>query len=280
MPPDAGEWVPVLSWLAAAGYALAVFFYLRHFFRRDRRTYRLPMALLSAAVAVHTVWLVAERVSLGYLPFARAPEALSLVAWGIAVAYWFIERRTGHEAFGAFMIPVVFLFQAVAAGFMLALPRPPGPLPAILQSVWFEIHVGAALFSYCVFAVAFAAGLMHILLFHELRLKHFGFFFERMPPLDALERINFQAVALGFLFLTIGLASGVVWSLSTRAGSLLLDAKEISAIVVWLLYAANVHTRSRLGWRGRRTALFSVINFLLLFVVFFITSFVLKAHQF
>ncbi|MCX8035469.1 MAG: cytochrome c biogenesis protein [Candidatus Sumerlaeia bacterium] len=280
MPSDIGNWIHVLSWLAAAGYALAVGVYLRHFLRRERRASPLPMALLSAVLVVHTVWLVVERITLGYLPFARAPEALSLVAWGIALAYWFIERRTGHEAFGAFMIPVVFLFQTVAAVFMLASPRPSGPLSPILQSVWFEIHVGAALFSYCAFAVAFAAGLMHVLLFHELRLKHFGFYFERMPPLDALERINFQAVALGFLFLTVGLASGVVWSLSARAGSLLLDAKEISAIVVWLLYAANVHTRSRLGWRGRRTALFSVINFLLLFVIFFVTSFVLKAHQF
>jgi ABC-type uncharacterized transport system permease subunit len=35
-----------------------------------------------------------------------------------------------------------------------------------------------------------------------------------------------------------------------------------------------------MGWRGKRAAIFSVVNFVLLFVVFCLTSFVLGSHQF
>ncbi|KPL08649.1 hypothetical protein AMJ85_08315 [candidate division BRC1 bacterium SM23_51] len=261
------------------GYAVASIIYIAHFFRRGEGVGRGASVILYAALAAHTVWLVVERARLGRLPLVSAYEALSFVAWGIALAYVVLELRFRQRVFGAFVTPVAFLFQAVASAFLLKAP-PAGPLPAILQSGWFEAHVGTALFSYCAFAIAFAAGLMHVLLCHELRLRRLGFFFTRLPPLDVLERINYQAVALGFLFLTIGIATGVIWSLTARAGAVLLDAKEISAVIVWLLYAANVHTRWRMGWRGQRAAIFSVANFALLFAIFCLTSFVLKAHQF
>jgi len=268
-----------IGYAATLGYAVASFAYVRHFIRHGKGIGLFPTFALCVALAAHTAWLVVERVGLGHLPIARPHEALSFVAWGIALAYVLIELGLGQKVFGAFVVPVVFLVQGVAAGFQMASPWPQ-PLPAILQSIWFELHVGTALFSYCAFAIAFAAGVMHLLLFHELRLKHLGFFFARMPSLGVLERINYDAVALGFLFLTIGIGSGVVWSVHARAGSALLSPKEISAFIVWLLYAANVHMRTRMGWRGQRVAVFSVVNFILLFVVFCLTSFVLGSHQF
>lgn len=263
---------------ATLGYAAASVAYVAYFLKRGEKVGWSASLILYASLAGHTAWLVVERVHLGRLPLVSAYEALSFVAWGIVLAYVVLELRLGQRVFGAFVTPVAFLFQAVASAFLLKSP-PPGPLPPILQSGWFEAHVGTALFSYCAFAIAFAAGLMHVLLCHELRLKRLGFFFTRMPPLEVLERINYQAVALGFLFLTVGIGTGVIWSISTP-GVVLLDAKEISAFVVWLLYAANLHTHWRMGWRGQRTAIFSVANFVLLFGVFCLTSFVLKAHQF
>lgn len=268
-----------LAIAVAVGYAAASIAYIFYLLTRRETTGWWGSRILYLALLGHSSWLAWEHIQLGHLPMVSAHQAISFVAWGIALAYVVIEFLLAQRAFGPFVVPVAFIFQTVAAVFQLLAPSPK-PLPEILKSVWFEIHVGTALFSYCAFAIAFAAGLMHVLLFHELRLKHLGFFFNRMPSLEILERINRHAVALGFVFLTIGIGSGVIWSLRARSGSVLLDAKEISAVVVWLLYAAAVHTRSRLGWRGQRTAIFSVVNFILLFLVFCVTSFVLNAHQF
>jgi len=265
--------------VVAALYGLAAVAYLAVFLSREGSRGLVASALLYTGLAIHAAWFVSERVGLGYFPIARPYEALSFVAWAIAASYVTIELGLRRRSFGAFIVPVVFVFQAVAAGFLVKAP-PPRELSPILRSAWFQVHAGSALFSYCAFAIAFAAGLMHVLLCHELRLKRFGFFFARMPPLEVLERINRQAVALGFLFLTVGIASGVIWTIRARPQVGFLDAKEISALVVWLLYAANIHARVRMGWRGQRAALFSVVNFVLLFGVFCLTSLALKAHRF
>jgi ABC-type transport system involved in cytochrome c biogenesis permease subunit len=265
--------------VATAGYAAAAVAYWVSFVRQNQGAGRTASILLYAALAVHTAWLVVSHIELGYLPFVDAAHALSFVAWGIAVSYATIEWRLGRTGFGAFVTPIAFLLQVVAAVFLVLQPVP-GQLTEILRSLWFEIHIGSALFSYCAFALAFAAGLMYILLCSELRLKKLGFFFTRMPPLDVLGRMNYHAVALGFLFLTIGIGSGIVWSIEANRSGVWLQSKEISAIAVWLLYAASLHTRWRMGWRGQRMAVFSVVNFILLLAVFFVTSFVMGSHQF
>lgn len=267
-----------LAAAAAIGYGAASAAYLINFMQR-RQESGISSAILYVSLILHTAWVVFEHIQSGYFPIATAHYGLSFVAWALALAYVVIELWQGRRGFGPFIVPVVFLGQAVAAVFILTRPHP-GPLPEILQSVWFEVHAGSALFSYCAFAVAFAAGLMYILLFHEIRLKRLGFFFMRMPPLETLERINYQAIALGFLFLTIGIGSGVIWVMEPRAVRIPVDAKMVSAIFVWLLYAANLHARLRRGWRGQRTAIFSIANFALLIAVFCLTSLVLGAHDF
>jgi ABC-type transport system involved in cytochrome c biogenesis permease subunit len=39
--------------------------------------------------------------------------------------------------------------------------------------------------------------------------------------------------------------------------------------MVWLLYATYLHLRLILGWKGRKTAILSVIGFMLVIVAFF-----------
>jgi ABC-type uncharacterized transport system permease subunit len=269
----------VLALLATAGYAAATAAYIVDFVRRRAHEAWLGPISLLAALAFHTAWIVAAHVQLGQLPIATPYHALSLTAWGLALAYAVIESRMSHRGLGAFVVPIAFSLQALAVVFGLS-AKPPDRLNPILHGVWFELHVGAALFSYCAFAVACAAGLMHILLNHELRLKRLGFFFQRMPPLHVLEQINHQALALGFLFLTVGIGAGVIWGLTSGRAGVLVDSKEISAFLIWLLYAANIHMRWRHGWRGQRSAIFSVANFAFLVVIFVVTSFVLQAHRF
>jgi hypothetical protein len=47
-------------------------------------------------------------------------------------------------------------------------------------------------------------------------------------------------------------------------GGLRLDAKEIFALLAWLLLAGLVQARLVSGWRGRRAALLVVVGFILL----------------
>ena len=45
---------------------------------------------------------------------------------------------------------------------------------------------------------------MYLLLERELKSKRFGYFFARLPSLDALDQLNSHCLTTGFIFLTAG----------------------------------------------------------------------------
>jgi ABC-type transport system involved in cytochrome c biogenesis permease subunit len=82
--------------------------------------------------------------------------------------------------------------------------------------------------------------------------------------------MNYRIMLLGFMLLTLGIASGVAW-LNQSERDLGIDLMQVLSGILWLLYAANLHLRYARGWQGSRTAAFSIFNFLLV-VIFFIAG--------
>jgi len=46
------------------------------------------------------------------------------------------------------------------------------------------------------------------------------------------------------------------------------DPKEVWSLITWLSYAALIHQRLTVGWRGRRAALMSIVCFCILIFTF------------
>ncbi len=60
------------------------------------------------------------------------------------------------------------------------------------------------LFAYASFALACVLGVTYVLLFKEIKAKHLGFFYARLPSLQVLDVMNGRAVTVGWMFLTLG----------------------------------------------------------------------------
>src|SRR6185436_17754432 len=123
----------------------------------------------------------------------------------------------------------------------------------ILDSPWFWVHVSSLLFAYASLALAAVLGLTYIVQFKEIKKKHLGYFYTRLPSLQKLDVMNARAIAVGWLFLTIGLVSGAVWAAQARAVvpddpnlqamSSLVDPKILFAVVAWAVYSFAVLAR-------------------------------------
>src|SRR5947208_1717517 len=61
-------------------------------------------------------------------------------------------------------------------------------------------------------AHTFVIGITYVLLFKEIKAKHLGFFYARLPSLQVLDHMNQRAIVIGWIFLTIGLIVGAVWA--------------------------------------------------------------------
>jgi ABC-type transport system involved in cytochrome c biogenesis permease subunit len=126
--------------------------------------------------------------------------------------------------------------------------------------------------------------------FKEIKKKHLGYFYERLPSLQILDAMNSRAVAVGWIFLTVGLAVGIVWAVQARSLApentnlrmmSLEDAKIFFAVLTWAVYSFEVFARRTMGWNGRRAAWLSALGFAIVLLNFLpVSYFVNTSHTF
>ena len=143
--------------------------------------------------------------------------------------------------------------------------------PTVLQGPLFGIHVSSLLFAYASFALACVIGITYVLLFKEIKAKHLGFFYARLPSLQVLDRMNQRAIVIGWIFLTIGMIVGAIWAAQARGGyrrgdprvqaMSLQDPKIFVALLCWAVYSFELFAARRIGWGGRRAAYLSALGF-------------------
>ncbi len=264
-------------------YAAAAAAYIVHFSWRDPRTGKLGTSILAGGVLAPTVLSGMQSVHAGHAPLVGTTAAISAFVWLLGLSYLYIELSSDERAMGVFVSPLM-----VGLYIMPALDPSVSPRPPLLQSPLFTVHILSVLFAYASFALAFVLGVTYVLLFKEIKAKHLGFFYARLPSLQVLDSMNARVVAVGWFFLTIGLAIGGVWatqidaSPDPRAQAMsLADPKILVAVVSWGLYSFAIFARRAIGWSGRRAAWLSALAFVVILLNFVpVGYFPTKSHNF
>jgi ABC-type transport system involved in cytochrome c biogenesis permease subunit len=267
-------------------YGAALAAYAWHFARRTAGVGRSATTLLVAAALAHTFIIGMQTVEAGHIPVAGPTSAISTFVWLLALAYLYVEMTTDERAMGVFILPLLIALQAIPAF------KPSIEVRSeVLQGPLFGIHVSSLLFAYASFALACVIGITYVLLFKEIKAKHLGFFYARLPSLQVLDRMNQRAIVIGWVFLTIGMIVGAVWALQARGGYAagdprvqamsLQDPKIFVALVCWFVYSFELFAARRIGWGGRRAAYLSALGFAIVLLNFVpISYFLTKSHNF
>lgn len=220
--------------------------------------------LIRASFALHCATLTLRFFEAGYTPVANLHESLSFFAWCITGIFLLFDLRYGLAILGAFLSPLALLLMVVGN----VVPRQLAQPSPMLDSWWFPVHVGLAFLGNAIFAIAFIAGVMYLLQERMLKRKRPSALFFRLPSLDTLDTLNYRCLTWGFPLMTMGIISGAVWANSTWGSYWRWDPKETWALISWFVYAALLHGRLAIGWRGRRAALLAIIGFLCLLFTF------------
>src|SRR6185295_15167748 len=233
-------------------YAAAAVVYAVHFARRQASVGRMATTLLLLAALSHTFVIGMQTMEVHHLPFASRSAAVSSFVWLLALSYIYLELTTDERAMGMFIMPIAAGLQTIPAFFPSVENADP-----VLDSPWFWIHVASLMFAYASFALAGMLGLTYMLQFKEIKKKHLGYFYTRLPSLHVLDAMNSRAVVVGWLFLTVGVVVGVVWTAQARAlapgnsnlqAMSLNDPKILIALLTWAVYSFEVFARKTLGW--------------------------------
>jgi ABC-type transport system involved in cytochrome c biogenesis permease subunit len=265
-------------------YAAALVAYGWHFSRRTPALGRAATTILAAAALAHTFIIGRRTMEVGQVPVFDATSGISMFVWLLAVAYLYTEVTTDERAMGVFILTLILALQAIPAFKTNVEVRSP-----VLRGPVFGIHVSSLLFAYASFALAFVIGLTYMLLFKEIKTKHLGVFFARLPSLQVLDQMNQRAIVVGWVFLTIGLLAGVVFAVQASASAAatqvramtLVDPKIFVALVCWAVYSFELFAARRIGWGGRRTAYLSALGFAIVLLNFVpISYFLTSSHNF
>jgi ABC-type transport system involved in cytochrome c biogenesis permease subunit len=274
-----------VSWIPLVGYAAATVAYGAHFATRGTLAGRIAGVLLIGAILVHTFVIGMQTMALGHVPFAGTTPAISMFVWLLALSYLYVELTTDERGMGVFILPLLTALSTIPAFMHDSAER-----AAVLESPWFTLHVSSLLFAYASFALACVIGITYVLLFKEIKAKHLGVFYARLPSLQVLDEMNGRAVAIGWIFLTIGVVIGAVWAAQVRQAGLtdprvqamsLFDPKIFVALICWAIYSFELYAVRAIGWRGRRAAWLSAVGFVIVLLNFVpVGYFFTKSHNF
>jgi ABC-type uncharacterized transport system permease subunit len=274
-----------MNFVPLAFYAAALVAYALHFTRRQAAVGRTATTLLVLAALAHTFIIGMQTMDVGHVPFANASAATSTLVLFLALAYLYVEMTTDERAMGVFILPLLAALQAIPA-------FRPGheERAALLTGPLFNLHVSSLLFAYASFALACVIGITYVLLFKEIKAKHLGFFYTRLPSLQVLDSMNQKAIVVGWVFLTIGIVVGAVWTAQVRGTSpldprvqamSLQDPKILVALLSWAIYSFEAFLARRIGWGGRRAAYLSALGFaIVLLNLVPISYFLTRSHDF
>lgn len=195
------------------------------------------------------------------------PEALSLLAWTLAILAALISIERQYRVLGAILLAFAALGASLTgAGRTFAEASAPGwELTAHIL-----LSMGAAAL---LFAAAVTA-LLLVFLDRRLRTRRIADLPSSMPPLDALEKVMFRLIGAGFFLLTLALFTGFVFVTNLFTQNLV--QKTVLSLIAWLIFGVLLIGRMRFGWRGRSAVLWTLSGFGVLAVAYFGVKFVLE----
>jgi cytochrome c-type biogenesis protein CcsB len=258
----------LLYMLSAAGY-FAYLFLQKDFLQKT------GFFILLAGFLLHTAIIVFGFIKTGHFPASNLRETLIVAAWAIAGVFSIVQYKFNLKILGVFAAPLIAILVIAAS----LLQGGPVETTNIFKSFWLISHIIIIFIGEASFALACVVGILYLIQEHAIKIKIQGFFYKRLPSLELLDITGYACIVVGFTMLTIGLITGLVYAKSVWGRFWSWDPKEVWSGITWLIYAALLHERLIVGWRGKKAAIMAIIGFAVLLFTFFGVNFLLKGHH-
>ena len=257
--------ISLLSLFAIADYLVAAVVLGLPIARLPAPARNIGIVLAAVAVIVHASLLFGmHRGGLDLHFFA----SLSLVGFGVAALTLAVNLFRPVAALGV----IVFPLAAALLGVDVFYAAPTSAEPMEWQ---IKLHVTFALIGYSVLSIAALLAILLSLQERALRRHRFDAGLIRaLPPLTLTETLLFRLIAVGFVFLTLTLVSGVLFVDNLFAQHL--AHKTTLSIASWFVFGILLFGRWRWGWRGNRAVRLTLIGMIVLLLAFFGSKFVLE----
>jgi len=248
----------VLFTVAFFAHAIEVAFSLRNSgdktkfdFTRTKRSGDLGTVMVVLAFICLLVAVVSRGISAERVPWGNMYEFSITGALAFTGAYIFALWKYKIRWLG---LPVAISVLLTLGTAITVLYVPSAPLVPALKSAWLVIHVSAAIISGGVFLLANCIAATYLILDRYEENGGRPVWALKLPTLEALDQLSYRLVALVFPLWTFSVIAGAIWAEAAWGRYWGWDPKETWAFITWVAYAAYLHARVTVGWRGRKAA--------------------------
>ncbi len=236
-------------------YLISTVAHLYNLMKRHAFAYYLGISSLICGFLLHTVMLGLSYSSVG---IAKWGLWLSALAWFIVLLYLVVFLRYREMSLGGIAVPAAFILEGYAAAF----PGIWGAGSLEIQGYMLGGHAVLALLSGSSFFLLFGFSLMYAVQSHQLKSRRPSAWLHRLPSLDVLDNLNHKILYFGFTFLTVSMLLGSMWAKSKYGAYWSLDPmKTWPLVIVWAAYGVLLVCRLTRSWKGKRSAVFSMVAF-------------------
>lgn len=234
-------------------YFLSLVFLLGFWKARKKFFSRLGNSVLLAGWGLHGAVIISRLVKTKHVPLTDMFETLIVFAWLVIMFSFYAAARFRLRWIKLWGVGIALCLLI----FSLFINNAAHPLMPSLRSGWLYLHVGAYFIAYASFAISFVLSIVFIGNYLVSKGKN-------KVLLDMLEGTIFLILDVGFPFLTLGLACGSIWASISWGRFWNWDAKEVWALITWLIYAGCLHLRHTQNLRGINAAFLSIVGFIVI----------------
>lgn len=250
-----------------------------------RRAGNIGMALTWLGAILLGLAITFRGLSVGRWPLGNMYEFSLATGFAVSLVYCLMSLTRDLRWLGLFITIPVLLNLGSAITVLYA---ESAQLVPALNSYWLLIHVAAATVCIGAFTVGAAlSGLYLVAQAAEDRVTNglapgpSAAIAQRVPAADRLDLLAYRIHAFMFPIWTFAVIAGAIWAEAAWGRYWGWDPKETWAFITWVFYAAYLHARATVGWRGRKAAYIALAGYgAIIFNYFIVNIYVQGLHSY
>ena len=220
-------------------------------FSKTERLGRLGSVFMVIGALLLLAGVIFRGISADRVPWGNMYEFSITGTLAFSIAYLYALKKYQMRWLG---LPAAIAILLTLGTAVTLLYRPSAPLVPALKSPWLVIHVSAAIISGGVFLLANFIAATYLILDRYEQKGARPIWMQKFPTLESLDNFSYRLIALVFPLWTFSVIAGAIWAEAAWGRYWGWDPKETWAFITWVAYAAYLHARVTIGWRGRKAA--------------------------
>jgi ABC-type uncharacterized transport system permease subunit len=248
--------------IALVGYIVSIVLAAVGTLYHSQSSQRGASVLFVLTWVAHLGAVVRAGVAAGGIPLSNLSQYLLVFSWIVLSIHLWVWFKLRIHVAGLVLPPLA----ALAAFGALQLRSGATTRRAAPPEAVFLFHTTVSTLGMAFLGLTCAMSVLYLVQDRALKSKKTLTLLKRLPSLQKCDEVGFRSLVVGFVLLTLGIATGLVVNTEVYHKLWVWDAKSTFPLLAWVVFAIILVARTVLGFRGRKSAYLTITGFTLGFL--------------